>query len=217
MTTGSCGNNNLNGTVYTHDGFGRIIGSAQTANSTPTAPTPADTFSYTYNLADQLTSIQYRSGRTVNYTINGTGLVQNVKDAAVGGKTYASLAYTPFNGVATVTMPHITENWNWNDRGQVTQLQAGSQLSLNFYPCPGQVTACASQNTGSLWGGAITVPGLNQLSQSFNYDGLNRLLSAGEAGEVPGGTEPITMTPRQPGNTTRSGTGLSMREARDSH
>ena len=59
--------------------------------------------------------------------------------------------------------------------------QSGT-LTLGFFPCDGALTSCASGNTGSLKAHTITLPNLGSLTQVFAYDGLNRLLSAGESG-----------------------------------
>jgi RHS repeat-associated protein len=76
----------------------------------------------------------------------------------------------------------ITEQLAWNDRLQLTQLAVGpggSALTLGLYPCTGLQTSCTTGNTGSIQSETITAPNLN-VTQTYGYDALNRLTSAGE-------------------------------------
>jgi YD repeat-containing protein len=57
--------NSASSTVYTHDKLGRVTGSTQTTNGASYA------FGYSYSLTDQLTSVTYPTGRTVNYGFDG--------------------------------------------------------------------------------------------------------------------------------------------------
>lgn len=167
-------------TAYTHDDFGRIKTSTQTTGTGSTY-----TFQYQYSMADQLTQIKYPSGRTIDYTPDTAGLITSVTNDTTG-IPYASAVYTPSGGVATLTMPKITETWSWNDRQQVVGIAAGppggtALLSLGLYPCTGQVTFCTTGNTGSIQSDTIAAPnvGFSQ-TQTQTYDALNRLKTSGE-------------------------------------
>jgi len=104
-------NNTTSTTAYTHDGFGRITGSAQT---TPANATSSFNFTYCYSLTDALTSITYPSGRQVNYALGAGDLVTAVQyvasasggcAAATGGTNYASsIGYTAAGGLSSMTL-----------------------------------------------------------------------------------------------------------------
>ena len=124
-----------NGTAYAHDGFGRIVGSTQTSGVAGLVPTSQPyVFGYTYNLADELTQIQYPSGRKVDLGIDTAGRLASLKDDR-SQKVYANnLGYTAAGGLNTVTMPvpNITETLSWNDRGQVVGLKAATTSSTGW-------------------------------------------------------------------------------------
>jgi RHS repeat-associated protein len=166
-------------TGYTHDGFGRIATSTQTAGSAP-----GYQFVYTYTPADQLATIQYPSGRTVIYTPDSVGRITSVQDKATA-KYYANnIAYTPAGGVSSMPMGNgLTEHDTWNDRQQLRGLtvSAGSTslLGLQFFPCANQATSCSSGNTGNLQGQTIGLPTWTG-TQSYTYDALGRLVTASE-------------------------------------
>ena len=52
-------------------------------------------------------------------------------------------------------------------------------MTLGFHHCAGQATFCASGNDGNVKSQTIALPGLN-LTQSYTYDALNQLKTAGE-------------------------------------
>jgi RHS repeat-associated protein len=166
-------------TAYAHDGFGRIHTSTQTAAGTAYAP-----FTYTYSLADELTQIQYPSGRVVDYSLDSAGRTTSV-NGGTGGPVYASVnSYTPAGGVSSMTLRNnVTETRTWNDRLQPTGVTAstgaGTLLSLGLYNCAYPNTTCATGNNGNLLTQTISALGLN-LTQTYTYDPLNRLRSATE-------------------------------------
>jgi YD repeat-containing protein len=129
--------------------------------------------------------MQYPSGRTVNYQPDTAGRVQYVQNAATQ-TNYASVTYNATGTVSSVALGNgITEQSSWNDRVQFTALTAtpsggSSVLSLNFYPCASQATACATGNTGSIQSQTIAIPGLNSPPQIYTYDSVNRLSSISE-------------------------------------
>jgi len=59
-------------------------------------------------------------------------------------------------------------------------MQAGSLLTLNFYPCDNGATACA-QNNGNIWRQTVQSSGMSgTATQEYRYDNLNRLAVAAE-------------------------------------
>ena len=133
-------------------------------------------------MADQLTQMQYPSGRTVDYVPDAAGRITTVKNDATQ-LAYATVGYTPAGGIQTLTMPKITETLSWNDRQQVYGLVAGpagtSLLTLGLYPCAGNAYGCSTGNTGNLQSETVGIPGLS-LTQTLTYDPLSRLSAAGE-------------------------------------
>jgi RHS repeat-associated protein len=184
-------------TSYTYDTLGRITASTQNV------PGYAQfKFQYGYSLTDQLTSMTYPTlgagtGRQVNYLLDAADRVQTVQNGT-GGGNYASIGYTPANGEQSVTMGNgVTQQMVWNDRLQAVGLSAataeGSLLTMGWYPCPQNQTSCATStnagvttgNNGNLLFQTVSfpaignVPGLS-LTQSYTYDQLGRLKTAGE-------------------------------------
>src|SRR5579864_2706176 len=89
----------------------------------------------------------------------------------------------PARALSGMTMGNgITQQFSFNDRFQLTGLQAGSNLHLGFFPCAGQATAC-NNNNGNIQSQTIGLPSLN-LTQTYTYDNLNRLTQAQETGGV---------------------------------
>ncbi|MDP9054301.1 MAG: RHS repeat-associated core domain-containing protein, partial [Acidobacteriota bacterium] len=173
--------NGVSATTYTHDGFGRITGSAQV-----TGANRPYVFAYGYSLTDALTSMTYPSGRKVNYALDAADRVTAVQNVNGGGNYASSIGYTPGGGFSGMTLGNgLTQTYSWNDRLQPTGLTAAGAgttlLGLGFYPCTGQLPSCASGNNGNLQSQTINMPGLN-LTQGYSYDHLNRLTGAQETG-----------------------------------
>jgi YD repeat-containing protein len=195
VTTGST-------TAYGYDGFGRISGSTQTTGSYP-----AFNFTtYGYSLTDTLTSISYPSGRQVNYTLGAGDLVTAVQNVTGGNYSYASsIGYTAAGGLSTMTLGNsstITQTYTWNDRFQPVGMTASqgtdTLLQLGLFPCPSNGTSCASGsgtgNNGNLLSQTISFPAIGSatalsVTQTYNYDHLNRLTGAQETGGGPASIE----------------------------
>ena len=166
------------GTIFTYDGYGRVLTSTQTVAGTSYQP-----FRYTYTLADELTQIQYPSGRQVNYNLDGYGRLQTISGPSA---TYATVnTYTPAGGIASMSLLNgLTEGRTWNDRLQPTGIQVSNSsstqlLGLGLFPCASLGTSCASGNNGNLQAQTISAPAL-ALTQNYSYDVLNRLQTATE-------------------------------------
>jgi RHS repeat-associated protein len=169
----------VSSTAYTHDGFGRIKTSTQT-----TGAAPGYTFVYTYNLTDQLTKMQYPSGRTVSYVPDSAGRISAVKNEATGLFYAQNIGYTPSGAMSTMTLGNgVVEQRTWNDRLQLTGLTATRSgttlLGLGLYPCSGLATSCSSGNADNIQGQTIAFPGLS-LTQNYTYDVLARIATVNE-------------------------------------
>ena len=165
-------------TAYTHDAVGRISASTQNVASIPY------TFSYKYSLADRLEEMTYPSGRVVKYLPDSAGRVSTIQNGTSGN--YASIAYGNA-GIPTMTMGNgIVETTAWNSRFQVTGLTAqkppaAAALSLGFFRCAGLAATCTTGNNGTLRSQTIASPAFSA-TQTYTYDGINRLQTAAEAG-----------------------------------
>ena len=63
--------------------------------------------------------------------------------------SYASLAYNGMGQISSLTLGNnIVENYTWNDRSQFVGLSAGTNLTLNLFPCANSAISCSSGNNG---------------------------------------------------------------------
>ena len=123
---------------------------------------------------------QYPSGRVVNYGFDTADRVTSVTGPS--SKTYIStITYKPASIPNTLALANgLTETYTWNDRLQLTGLNAGNALALSIFPCDQGATSCISGNTGGTWRETITTNGALNAVQEFRHDSLNRLLTASE-------------------------------------
>jgi RHS repeat-associated protein len=174
-TTASAGN-------YTgYDPLGRPNASVQQTEGLNYA------FNYGYNLAGQMTSETYPSGRTITNGYDGDGRLRSVNGQKTGeaSKTYAStFSYTAHDAVASMQLGNGKwEHTTFNSRLQPTQIGLGSLstnsslLQLDY----AYNTTGLANNNGNVLTQTITL-GATVMSQSYNYDSLNRLTSATETG-----------------------------------
>ena len=152
-------------TTYTaFDALGDVTFSTQQTPSTTGTLYQFGTSSpgYVYNLAGQLTSETYPSGRQVAFDFDAAGRAAHLKNPATGGVTYADLslfnpggnqyAYAPNGGIQTMTLGNaVAENWTWDPiRLPPTQTKIGSLLTLQYSYCPSGRTSCSSNNGNML-------------------------------------------------------------------
>ncbi len=169
----------------TFDIFGHNLTARQT-----TASVNYDT-AYTYNLSGALIEETYPSGRVVKNTIDSDGALSAVETKPAGGSYSARVNTFVYNSAGAATSfkfgNNRFENFAYNDRQQVTQIGLGtsstdtSLLKLEYkYNTVGN-----TDNNGSMLEQKITVPTVGGSSgftatQTYAYDGLNRLTSATE-------------------------------------
>jgi RHS repeat-associated protein len=172
------GNNAYQYTAF--DGLGRVLSSKQTTNGSPYQ------FHYTYNLADGIISTTLPSGRVVNTTYDVAGRPSSVAGTFNSTQTtyVTSASYAPQSAVQQLILGNgLTEVTAYNGRLQPTQIQMGNAaantLSLQFGYGIGTDT---SHNNGNVYSQVITRPSLGTWTQSYGYDGLNRLTAASETG-----------------------------------
>jgi RHS repeat-associated protein len=155
---------------------------------------PAD-FLYTYNLDGSVKSLQYPSGRVVNYAYDTAGHALSATDS--NGTEYVSGAsYAPTGAVSqyvsgtSAGFGGISQSFLYNPRLQLCRITAWTTGSIptscNDAADHGNLIdrgynfAFGTANNGNVLG--ITDYRHSSRSQSFTYDSLNRLASAQNAG-----------------------------------
>ena len=162
------------------DALGRVTSSSHTI----AGDSATRSFVYTYWLNNSVKTVTNPSGRVLNYDVDDAG--RTVKVSA-GGTTYADLttasstAYTADGRIAQVRLGNnLWETRVYQTPGSPTLFQLGTtagssdrlELEYNFP---------ATANNGNLESHAIRQPG-RSWTQSYSYDGVNRLTAANEAG-----------------------------------
>lgn len=163
-----------------------------------------------YNLAGAMTSETYPSLRTVSYNYDFAGRANSVTGTLGDNlsRTYSdTITYSPFGGLAQERFGTTTAIYNklfYNVRGQLAEIREGLTPNdtswrrgaiINFYStcwgmCGGEnSTTPMPDNNGNLKTQQVFVPLVDDgtyeqhytmLSQSYDYDSLNRLQSAQE-------------------------------------
>jgi len=192
---------NGSATNYTaFDSMGHVLSSSQTTIGT-TYP-----FTYTYNLAGALTSETYPSGRVVTTGYDGANRPLHVSGVLQGQTTnyLTSAWYWPQGEIGYYTFGNnIVPNAAYNRHFQPTKIYAAINNSSNsflFLECYnwGAPNADSISGTCPSWSGtndngnlygSVTYAGgpgaqssLTAYTDTFTYDGLNRLWTASDSG-----------------------------------
>jgi RHS repeat-associated protein len=141
----------------------------------------SNTLSYGYNLDGSLSSITYPSGRTVTYNVGNAQRALSAKDLTNSIQYAVTATYAPTGELGGVIygpatgFTGITEGSSYNSRLENTATSAtstgGTAQNLSFsYSLP-------TGNDGTI--NSITNNVTSGLSESFTYDPMNRVLSAG--------------------------------------
>lgn len=172
---------------FDYDLMGRVASHSQKvgANTYSTA--------YTFNLMGQLTREQYPSGRAVAQAYDAAARLTTTKDAAAGGRTYASgMAYGAHGGLTSVSLGNGTaESYAYDDKRlylKEVKLTKGAQPSdiledlVYKYGVvdPNTGSVDSSKNNGQVAVTENSVGGSLQWQQRFTYDSLGRLKQASE-------------------------------------
>jgi RHS repeat-associated protein len=178
-----------NGSYYGHDALGRVTQSVQKTDGISYAMT------YGYDLANNLTSEGYPSGRVVKTTYDladRISSVTGVKDSRTS--TYASQFYYALQGaVSKVRLGNgLWEHTTFNTRLQPTEIGLGIsatdsgvwKLSYKYGELVNGVVQTV-RNNGNVASQTISVPKVGTtpaltLTQSCTYDEVNRLDTAQE-------------------------------------
>jgi RHS repeat-associated protein len=184
------GTNSTNGTYLGgYDEMGRVTVSVQRTESQDYR------LEYGYNLAGEMTSEKYPSGKVVASEYDAAGRLAGVKNQATGtywagaaaGNAANRIQYTAHGAVSAMKLGNsgtsLWEKTTYNNRLQPTQIQLGtaaspaSLLQLDYtYNTAGQ-----SDNNGNVLTQKITISS-TVINQSYGYDAVNRLTSASETG-----------------------------------
>ena len=161
-------------TAFSYDARGRVTASTQTTGGV------ARSFGYTYNLDDTLATQTYPTGKTFTFRYDSAG---RATDVSGGGDTYvSSVTYAAHGAPSQVSLGNgIVENTSFNNRLQPCTISAGSHLTLSFAYGTGQ-PGCGdySDNNGNIREQQVAGPGVTPFSQTYDYDGVNRLLAVSE-------------------------------------
>ncbi len=159
-----------------YDVLGRMGSNTQTTNGN------AYTFQYTYRLNDSISSMQYPSGKTVNYAVDDAGRVNQIHSR---NKTYADLTassapFTADGRIAQMKLGNdLWETRSYQTPGTPTLLKLGTAAGAND-KLELEYDYSATANNGNLAMQVIRQPG-HTWTQNYTYDSLNRLASAVEA------------------------------------
>lgn len=162
------------------DEQGRVTSSSQTTDGRTYA------MGYEYDLAGHLTKQAYPSGRSVITSYDQAGRINSV--GGQSGVPYASsFNYTAHGAVASMKLGNgLTEHTKYNSRLQPTQIGLGTSatnsttLQLDYtYGVIVNGALDITKNNGDVQSQHISLPGLD-VTQSYVYDNLDRLQSAGE-------------------------------------
>ncbi len=195
-TLDAASGNLLTDTSFTYDNLGRV------KTSTPDVfglASLSDGFVYEYDTADHLVSVTYPSQRKVAYCYDVAGRTGKVAGTAPSTTVYASgpesqghIRYASNGGLKTLALGNgVTETTGYNDRLQPASVAAtknsSTLLSLTYgytktTGCNGATGSC---NNGNVYQQTIASDSWS-VTQSYEYDSLNRLLWAQE-GSSPNG------------------------------
>lgn len=159
-------------TTYTYDVAGRLRTQVDSIQGR------LFTTVYDYDGNDNLTYLQYPSGRSLSMTYDAGNRLTRVADSS--GSPYASqISYHPSGAVSSFTAGNgLTHSTGFNARYWPSTLNAGGVLNLTYdYYATGDVSAISDARSG--------------MNQSFTYDTLGRLTGA----NGPWGTGSFTFDP----------------------
>ena len=160
------------------------LGHVKTSTHSVSGLTGSYAFGYQWWLNDGLKEIDYPSGRVVKYDVDDAGRVKKVYGTSPSNWTYADMTATG------ITNPYAAD-------GRLAQMQLGNGLyETREYHTPGTTTLYklgtsaagsqrlkleynfhATENNGNLINHGITNSS-NTWTQSFSYDGVDRLSTA---------------------------------------
>lgn len=124
------------------------------------------TTTFEYDDFDNLRTIQHPTGRRIQYDVDAAGRPTRIFEAAAGRDYATNITYHPFGGVASYLSNGVTTSIEYDaNRQWVTSITSGDlQLTYSQYDAVGNPTQIGDNRPN--------------YSQSFSYDGLDRLIAA---------------------------------------
>ena len=181
-------------TTFTYDELGRETKSIKSIDGT------AYTVERTYDALDRLKTLKYPDSEVLTYTYNTSGALKDIKGLT---KTYVSaITYNEQGQMATLTYGNgangngVTTTYTYNQytqRLQKLSSMRGSQATETI-----QDLEYKFDNVGNI---KEIIDRKNTASQTFTYDGLNRLKSALN----PSGYQTLNFAYDSIGNMTQKG------------
>lgn len=174
ITEGPSSQNPKNSQTFTYDSLGRVTKVAHVIDST------TYNIQYGYNLAGQMTSITYPTGRVINQNVDSIGRLSSIADTTnyLSGFAYSAsgqpVGFTMGNGVQGV--------FSYNDHLQLSTLRyfksgaSSDVLNLSY-----DYLAGTPGNNGQIQAVHFyTSPGVEDTTKSelFTYDAVGRLSAA---------------------------------------
>jgi RHS repeat-associated protein len=163
--------------------------------------------SYAYDLLGNLRAETYPSGRTVETTYDSVSRIQQVKEPTIvyaGNVSYAAHGLTTALQLGNARWESAT----YNNRLQAKIIGLGQSSTVrdlfaveNFYGTNANPIDVPSSNNGNVTRQTLVAPGLN-LTTTYSYDRLNRLLTAAETN--PGAVWSQTFAYDQYGNRAQT-------------
>ena len=170
---------------WAYDTMGREWGEKRTVNTIPSKTT-----GYTYNLAGDLATLTYPSGRTITYVADSVDRPSSAQDVAnnisyingtcANGVSSLGVCYAPQGAITSANVgPTGGSTWldltmSYNTRLQPSEIQysnqAGDLMSLQY-----NFVDANSHNNSNVIGITNSVDATR--SQQFTYDQVNRLLT----------------------------------------
>jgi RHS repeat-associated protein len=166
-----------------YDSLGHITSETQNTDGT------SYTLSYGYNRAGAVTSETYPSGRIVKTNYDLAGRIAGVKDEANAGYYVGAassdaanrIQYSAAGAVKVMRLGNgLWEHTNYNSKLQAVEFGLGS-ASTNSSVLQLDYGYVAGNNNGNLASQSVHIPGGPILTQTYEYDPLNRLKTAEEA------------------------------------
>lgn len=162
-------------------GYDRLGRASQSRQTTAGATYP---FVYSYDLAGNLKSRTYPSGRVIGTTYDRPGRVISVQQTGPGAQTFADSAMYASSGILT-RLKLGNQRWEntplINNRLQPERIGLGNtDESLDIFRLDFTYNDASPNNNGNLRSQIIRVGGF-ALAQTYTYDDLNRLKTAGES------------------------------------
>ena len=179
------------------DTAGRVKLSRQVTDTSSSDGVKTYELAYEYDLAGNLTSERYPSGRVVKFEYDAAGRTAGVRNHASGlyyagaasADTTNRIQYAPSGVASSVKLGNgLWERSLFNSRLQTTQIKLDTPtpdtyvLKLDYaYGVAENGEPNLTKNNGNLRSQSITVPGVTTpFVQAYTYDALNRLQTAEE-------------------------------------